>query len=232
MNTVHRESTQTQDWLTVSEGGEIRRLTMLFADLVGSTSLSARVDPETYRTVVGRYRQLVENIVNEMQGYIGSTKGDGLFAVFGHPVAHEDDAQRAVVAGLRIVDAVAKLSEQSKRRFGFGIEVRVGVHRGEVYLHTPDDDVFGCEPAFTQLVSALAEPMTVVVSDAVSRLIGDDFDLQARRAATVPGVDGPIGHHRVLAQCPEPHRGDTGPLVGRRRERARLTDCWAQLQAG
>jgi class 3 adenylate cyclase len=94
-------------------GGEIRRLTILFADLVDSTVLSTRVDPETYRMLVGRYRDLVLGVVNRYQGHVGSTKGDGLLAVFGHPIAHEDDVRRAVLAGLEITREVSRLSDQA-----------------------------------------------------------------------------------------------------------------------
>ena len=96
------------------DGGEIRRLTILFADLVDSTVLSTRVEPETYRMLVGRYRDLVLGIVNRFEGHVGSTKGDGLLAVFGHPHAHEDDVRRAVLAGLEITREVARLSEQAQ----------------------------------------------------------------------------------------------------------------------
>ena len=89
-----------------AQAGEIRRLTILFADLVDSTVLSTRVEPERYRTLVGRYRDQVLRIVDRYEGHIDSTKGDGLLAVFGHPKAHEDDARRAVLAGLAIVREV------------------------------------------------------------------------------------------------------------------------------
>ena len=128
---------------TVGTGGEIRRLTILFVDLVDSTVLSTRVEPESYRSVVRRYREQVSRIVDRFEGHIDSTKGDGLLAVFGHPTAHEDDARRAVAAGLEITRAVARLSAQVERRFGIAISVRVGVHRGLVYLDTAEDDVYG-----------------------------------------------------------------------------------------
>ena len=83
-----------------ASGGEIRRLTILFADLVDSTVLSTRVEPETYRMLVGRYRDLVLGIVDRYEGHVGSTQGDGLLAVFGHPTAHEDDVRRAVHGGV------------------------------------------------------------------------------------------------------------------------------------
>ncbi len=95
-----------------TDAGEIRRLTILFADLVDSTVLSTKLEPETYRLLVGRYRQQVQQAVDRYGGHIASTKGDGLLAVFGHPVAHEDDVRRAVQAGLEITRDVARLSEQ------------------------------------------------------------------------------------------------------------------------
>ena len=116
--------------------GEIRRLTIMFADLVGSTALSTRLEPETYRTLVGSYRDEVRRIVDRFEGHISSIRGDGLLALFGHPKAHEDDVRRAVAAGLDITRAVAQLSEQAERTFGVAINVRVGIHRGLVYLDT------------------------------------------------------------------------------------------------
>src|SRR6476469_6017602 len=100
---VDSANAEAEDLLAApGSGGEIRRLTILFADLVDSTVLSTRVGPETYRMLVGRYRDLVLGIVDRYEGHVGSTKGDGLLAVFGHPTAHEDDARRAVLAGLQI----------------------------------------------------------------------------------------------------------------------------------
>ena len=111
--------------------GELRRLTILFADVVDSTALSTRIEPEIYRTVIGRYRQQVNDVVNRYEGHVFSTKGDGLLAVFGHPKAHENDVRRAVQAGLDISRDVARLSTQVRSRFGFDISVRAGIHRGQ-----------------------------------------------------------------------------------------------------
>jgi len=198
-----------------AHGGEIRRLTILFADLVDSTALSTRIEPETYRLVVGRYREQVLDIVNRFGGHIGSTAGDGLLAVFGHPVAHEDDVHRAVLAGLEITRAVPKLSAKAKARFGFEISVRVGVHRGVVYLDTTQADVYGLGANLAARVCSLAPPGTVVVSDPVARLVHEAFDLEARPAAPVKGVEGLIDHHRVLGERSLPARIAPGPLVGR-----------------
>jgi len=212
--------------------GEIRRLTILFADLVDSTALSTRVDPETYRLVVGRYRERVEQTVERFEGHIASTKGDGLLAVFGHPTAHEDDARRAVSAGIEITREVARLSDATQRRFNFEIRVRVGVHRGLVYLDTGQDDVYGLAANLAARVSGLAPPGSVVVSDAVAPLIRKVFELEPRPPAPVKGVEAPVAYHRVIGERSAPTRATRGPLVGRDRELARLQKSWGRAQAG
>ena len=182
--------------------------------------------------LVGRYREQVLAIVNRFEGHLGSRKGDGLLAVFGHPTAHEDDARRAVLAGLEITREVARLNEQAQRRFGVAISVRVGVHRGLVYLDTAQDDVYGLAANVAARVSGLAPPGSVVVSEAVEPLVGARFELQARPAAAVKGVEGLIAHHLVVGERVEPARVGRGPLVGRDRELARLQKSWARAQAG
>src|SRR6201999_998919 len=123
-----RGKPEAEDLLAApSDPGEIRRLTIFFADLVDSTVLSTQVEPETYRLLVGRYRELVLSAVQRYEGHIGNTAGDGLLAVFGHPIAHEDDVRRAVQAGLEITRDVVRLSEQAKRRLAVEVNVRVGV---------------------------------------------------------------------------------------------------------
>jgi class 3 adenylate cyclase len=230
---VDRGNVDAEDLLTApGSGGEIRRLTILFADLVDSTVLSTRVEPETYRMLVGRYREQVLAIVNRYEGHVGSTKGDGLLAVFGHPTAHEDDVRRAVLAGLEITREVARVSEQAQRRFGIEIAVRVGVHRGLVYLDTAQDDVYGLAANLAARVSGLAPPGSVVVSEAVAPLVRDVFELQARPAASVKGVDGLVAHHVVVGERAEAARVGRGPLVGRDRELTRLQKSWTRAQAG
>ena len=230
---VDRGNADAEDLLTApSSGGEIRRLTILFADLVDSTVLSTRVEPQTYRMLVGSYRDLVLGSVNRFGGHIGSTKGDGLLAVFGHPTPHEDDVRRAVLAGLGITRELSRLSQQAKRRFGIDITARVGVHRGLVYLDTDQDDVYGLAANLAARVSGLAPPGAVVISDAVAPLIRNTFELEEREPAAVKGVDELIAHHRVLGERATPARVGRGPLVGRDREVARLQESWARAQAG
>ncbi|MBV8294112.1 MAG: AAA family ATPase, partial [Mycobacterium sp.] len=231
---VDRDNADAEDLLAAAptEDGEIRRLTIMFADLVDSTALSTRVEPETYRLLVGRYRELVLEIVDRYEGHIGSTKGDGLLAVFGHPIAHDNDVRRAVQAGLEITREVARLSEQTNRRFGIEIAVRVGVHRGLVYLDTAQDDVYGLAANLAARVSGLAQPGAVAISEAVEPLVRNAFELQACAPAAVKGLEGLIAHHRVVGEQVEPARVGRGPLIGRDRELARLENSWARAEAG
>jgi class 3 adenylate cyclase len=231
--TIDRDNTDAADLLEApSVGGEIRRLSILFTDLVDSTQLSTRVEPETYRVIVGRYRERVLKIIDRFEGHIGSTKGDGLLAVFGHPRAHENDARRAVAAALEITHAVAALSEQTRRAFGIDIAVRVGVHRGVVYLDTTQDDVYGLAANLAARVSGLAPPNSVVVSDSIARLVHDAFELTECPPAPVKGVNRPIEHSLVTSERAEPTKIFLGPLVGREREMARLRDAWQCALAG
>lgn len=211
--------------------GEIRRLTILFADLVDSTALSTRVDLEVYRTVVGRYRDEVIALVDQYEGHLGSTKGDGLLAVFGHPMAHENDAHRAVYAGLDIAREIAALSERVRRRFGFDISVRVGIHRGLVYLDTAQDDVYGLGANLAARMCSLAEPGTVAVSEPIERVVRDTFDVEEMAPQSVKGVDELIRYYRVVGER-DVTSGAGGPLVGRGRELAHLQRCWAEATAG
>ena len=228
---VDRNNADAEDLLAApAEHGEIRRLTILFADLVDSTALSTRIEPETYRTVVGRYRDEVLRIVDQYEGHIGSTKGDGLLAFFGHPQAHEDDVQRATQAGLDITRAVASLSARVQRRFGFDINVRVGIHRGIVYLDTAQDDVYGFAANFAARMCSLAEPGTVAVSDAIEPLIHPRFELETRKPKSVKGVDTQVQHYRVIAER-DTTKFQFGPLVGRQRESRYLRQSWAQAEA-
>ena len=229
---VDRSNPDAEELLAAPAGsGEIRRLTMLFADLVDSTALSMRIEPEVYRTVVNRYRDEVHKSVNRYEGHIDSTKGDGLLATFGHPIAHENDAHRAVQAGLDIARDVAVLSKQVQRRFGFDIDVRVGVHRGLVYLDVAQDDVVGPGANLAARICTLAEPGTVAISVAVERVVRGKFELEDRPARPVKGVDESVVHYRVITERDVTNIA-RGPLVGRERELAYLQSAWAQATAG
>jgi class 3 adenylate cyclase/tetratricopeptide (TPR) repeat protein len=229
---VDRTNPDAEELLAAPVGsGEIRRLTVLFADLVDSTALSMRIEPEVYRTVVGRYRDEVRTIVARYEGHIGSIKGDGLLAVFGHPKAHEDDTHRAVLAGLDIVREVAALSARAERRFGFDIDVRVGIHRGVVFLDIDQDDVYGLGANLAARICSLAQPGTVSVSAAIERLVRDNFEMSECPPQRVKGMDGPLVHYRVIAE--RDVDGKTyGPIVGRERELTALRDMWDRASTG
>ena len=230
---VDRGNPEAEDLLTVpARSGEIRRLAIMFADLVDSTALSTRLEPETYHTLVGSYRDEVRRIVDRYEGHISSIKGDGLLAVFGHPKAHENDVRRAVEAGLDITRAVAQLSAQAERKFGVAINVRVGIHRGLVYLDTDQDDVYGFAANLTARLCSVAAPGTVAVSDAVAPLVCDSFDLDTRPPLPVKGVEGLLSHHQVVAERPTVSPLRPPPLIGRDREHGWLQQSWRLARDG
>jgi class 3 adenylate cyclase len=230
---VDKGNPDAEDLLAApGDAGEIRRLTLLFADLVDSTALSTRVEPETYHSVVGRYRDQVRHIVDRYEGHISGTAGDGILAVFGHPVAHEDDARRAVLTGMDIVADVARISDQARRRFGIEINVRVGVHRGLVYLDKAQDDVYGLAANLAARVSGLAPPGTVVVSEAIEALVRNDVEFEECAPAPVKGIGELITHYRLIGERSIAAHPTRSPLVGRERERRRVQEAWEQAQSG
>lgn len=230
---VDQNNTDAEDVLAARAGrNELRRLTIMFADVVDSTALSTRIEPETYFTVIGRYRDQVAEIVERYEGHIFSTKGDGLLAVFGHPRAHANDVDRAVRAGLDIARGVARLSDQVTARFGFAISVRVGVHRGLVYLDTERDDVYGLGANMASRVSGLAPPGGVVVSGAIERLVRDHFELEVQPAQPVKGIEDPVEHYIVVGESRSHTRVTRGPLVGRTEELICLKESWAHALVG
>ena len=217
-----------------SSNGELRRLTILCCDLVGSTELSERQEPERYRTLVRRYRTLCkETIEDRYDGHIISVKGDGFLALFGYPSAHEDDTRRAVQAGLDLCRAIGHLSGQSQREVGEAMDVRVGIHRGLVFIDIEDDDVYGLAANLASRVEGLATPGTVVITDEVLRLVADRFEVTEGAAQPVKGVSEPVRPFTVFAERPEQtlHRFPT-PLIGRVTELAALRSAWWAAMEG
>ncbi len=228
MLAADRAAPDSGDRLGLPPGqGEIRRLTILFTDLVDSTELSTRIDPETYWVIVGHYRSEVERIVARHGGHIASTKGDGILAVFGHPVAHEKDAHRGIRTGIDITRSVADLNERARRQFGVSVGVRVGIHHGRVFLDTEQDDVYGFAANLSARICGLATPGTVAVSAAIRRLVGTAFELEPLPPRPVKGVPDPVEHFRVIAEADTWH-GSRGPLVGRDREVSLVEHAWQQ----
>src|SRR5215217_6224044 len=161
--------------------GELRRLTVMFSDVVGSTELSGRQEPETYRELMRGYREACRDVIeSRFEGHILHLKGDGTLATFGFPLAHENDAERAVRAGLALVQAVHELSLVTTSTAGEPLDVRVGIHHGPVYLDLDEEDIYGLTANVGARLHGLAEPGTVVVSDEVRRLVEDRFEIEAR----------------------------------------------------
>jgi class 3 adenylate cyclase/tetratricopeptide (TPR) repeat protein len=224
------------DLLAADPGGELRRASLLFADLVGSTAMSARLDPERYRTVVRRYQMLCRRTVEDRYGgHVSHVAGDGLLAVFGLPTPHENDVERAVRAGLDIVAGLAELSEEVAAALGERLEGRAAVHRGLVYLDVEDDEIYGLAANVVARLQEFARPGTVIVSDEVCDAVGTLFETAAQPARPAKGIDVPLRSHLVVAERPpEPARGRrwAAPLVNRTAELAALRARWRDAREG
>jgi class 3 adenylate cyclase/tetratricopeptide (TPR) repeat protein len=217
-------------------GGQLRRLSLLFCDLVGSTELSARYEPETYRTLVRRYMAVCRDVVEDRYGgHISHVAGDGMLAVFGLPVAHENDAERAVRAGLDVLRGLRTLSDGVEAAIGERLEARAAVHRGLVYLDVDDDEVYGLAANVVARLHSLAAPGSVVMSEDVRAVVGPLFDTVPEPAQRAKGIDEPLRPHRVVAERPEaPSRGRrwAAPLVNRHEPLGRLRGVWADACEG
>ena len=203
---------------------EVRRLTFVYCDVVGSTALSGRLELETYHELMRAYRTACRDVIEaRFEGHIVHFQGDGLLAAFGFPLAHENDAERAVRAGLALVRAVRDLS----------LEVRIAVHRGPVFVDFGDDDISGLPANVGSRFEAAADPGTVVVSEEVRRLVADHFEIEAGEPQLVKGVDIPIQPFRIMGERPAPARRSwSTPLVERESELERLTQAYAHTASG
>lgn len=212
--------------------GELRRLTIVFCDLVGSTELSARWEPEAYRELMRDYRAAVREVIeSSYEGHIVQLIGDGVLAVFGFPLAHENDAERGVHAALALVRAVHNLSarEPSAER---ELDVRVAVHHGPLYVDLDEDDVYGLATNVGARLQSIAPAGTVVISEQVRELVAERFEIEPGRAQTVKGVDEPLQPFLVRGERRTPvQRAFSTPLVERDAQLAGLRALWAQADA-
>src|SRR6202043_1263669 len=173
------------------DAAERRQLTVMFCDLVGSTTLSARLDPEDLREIIGAYQRCCAVQVELSGGFVAKYMGDGVLAYFGYPQAHEDDAERAVRAGLALVEAVPKLTTAA----GSPLHVRVGIATGLVVVGdliragaAQGRAVVGETPNLAARLQALAEPDTVVIAESTRKLLGNLFELQDLGARDLKGI--------------------------------------------
>ena len=218
-----------------------RQLTVMFADLVGSTALSARLDPEEMRAVIGACRKACASVIEREDGFVAKYMGDAVLAYFGYPRAHEDDAERAVRAGLAIAEAVCALSAPD----GSALAVRIGISTGIVVVgdllgsgESHERGVVGDTPNLAARLQGIAKPGGVVIAEATRRMIGDLFELEDLGAQTLKGVSAPTQAYAVLrarrieSRFEALHPEGLTSLVGREEELELLTRRWAKAKAG
>jgi class 3 adenylate cyclase/predicted ATPase len=227
-----------------SPEAERRQLTVLFCDLVDSTVLASQLDPEELREVVRAYQETCARVIARFEGHIAQYLGDGLLVYFGYPLAHEDDAQRAVRAGLGMVEALGQLNTRLAQERGVHLAVRLGIHTGlvvvgEVGGGTRQEQLaLGETPNLAARLQGLAAPNTLVVSAATVQLLGGFFTAQSLGASELKGLTQPVEVYQVLHESMARSRleaaGSIGltPLVGREQEVALLRERWAQVKEG
>jgi class 3 adenylate cyclase len=167
--------------------GERRHLTVLFCDMVDSTAIASRMDPEDWRTAVAAYHLLATDAISRFGGHVAKYLGDGVMAFFGYPEAHDNDAERAVRGGLAILDALAQLNESAAHP---RLSARIGIDSGPVVVGVgagSDADVFGDVPNLAARVQAAANPDTVFVTAASHRLVSGLFVVEVRGAGRAQG---------------------------------------------
>jgi class 3 adenylate cyclase/tetratricopeptide (TPR) repeat protein len=220
---------------------ERRQLTVMFCDLVGSTTLSGELDPEELADLIREYQKVCAEIVDRHEGRVAQFLGDGLLVYFGYPVSHEDDAQRAVSAGLGIVDAVSSLPS----RQGHYLRVRIGIHTGLAVVGQPEGAVnsdplavTGETPNIAARLQTIAEPGTVLISHATYRLIEGFFLCRNLGTPALKGVASPQQVYCVLEETGIHTRFEKAvaagltPLVGREKEVELLLERWNQAVSG
>jgi class 3 adenylate cyclase/predicted ATPase len=223
---------------------ERRQLTVLFCDLADSTALARQLDPEDYREVVRAYQATCAAVVQRFDGYMAQYLGDGLLVYFGYPQAHEDDAQRAVRAGLEMLGALAPLQARLVADKGIRLAVRLAIHTGLVVVGAvgaggrQEQLALGDTPNVTARLQGLAALDTVVMSDATWRLVQGYFACDDLGPQTLKGVETPVRAYRVLGTSGAQSRLDVvsprglTPLVGREAEVTLLRERWAQARDG
>jgi class 3 adenylate cyclase/tetratricopeptide (TPR) repeat protein len=224
-----------------SSHGERRQLTIVFSDIVGSTELSAQLDPEDWHDILSQYHRAAASEVKRFDGHVAQYLGDGILILFGYPRAHEKDAERAILAGLAIIEGIKSLNESIERKYGKRISVRVGVHTGEVMVRPDGTDsggIFGETPNVAARIQSEAEPNTVCISAVTQRLVAGFFVVEDLGPRIIKGVQDPIKIYRVdratgvRSRLHAVSKSALTPYVGREEERNLLMNRWAQARKG
>ena len=221
--------------------GERRHLTVLFSDLVGSTEISARLDPEEFRELVGDYHRATAEAITRFGGHVAKYLGDGVMAYFGWPEAHDNDAERAARAGLAILEGVAALNNRDAKSDRPKLSVRVGIDTGNVVIGKggeSESEVFGDAANIASRVQSAADADVVMVTSAVNRLVAGLFVVEERGAHQLRGIAKPVKLYQIMRLSSARNRlaasmvhGLT-PFVGRDEETRLLWSCWGRATDG
>jgi class 3 adenylate cyclase/tetratricopeptide (TPR) repeat protein len=238
---VAAEQTPNVPTMRPSMEGERRQLTVLFCDMVGSTALASRFDPEDMFEVIGAYQRCCTEVVQRYGGHVARYVGDGILACFGFPEAREDDPERAVRAGLELAATVQRLVT----RPGLVLHVRVGIDTGLVVTGDlvsgevrDEGAVVGDTPNFAARLQAAAPPDGVMIGAATRRLVGDLFACEDASQSEVKGIAGPMrawrvtGESNVEGRFEARARNGLAPLIGRAHELGMIYDRWRVGRAG
>ena len=228
---------------TASTGeAERRQLTVMFCDLVGSTALASRLDPEDLREVISSFQNTCREAIERYAGFIARYMGDGLLVYFGYPRAHEDDAARAVRAGLAIVEAMETLNTGTGTRHDAALAVRIGVATGPVVVGdivgegaAEEAAVVGETPNLAARLQSVAAPDQVVVAPATRRLLAAAFEFDDLGDHVLKGIDLPVRAWRVLGERDVDAAAEAAggtPLVGRQEELGLLLRSWEASKQG
>ncbi len=221
---------------------ERRQLTVMFCDLVGSTELASRLDPEVLREVVRSYQQTCDGVITRHHGHVAQYLGDGLLVYFGYPIAHEDDPGRAVRAGVGIIEALGSLNTRLQREREIALAVRIGIHTGPVVVgevggaSRSESLALGETPNVAARLQAAAEPDTVVISAGTHRLLRGQVAATDLGALTLKGLAAPLRAYRVEGDSGAAHSPGVSattavtPLVGRDQEVGLLLADWEHVK--
>ncbi|MCH7843035.1 MAG: AAA family ATPase [Chloroflexi bacterium] len=224
---------------------ERRQLTVMFCDLQGSTALSQQLDPEDLRDVIRGYQEVCAGAVGRFEGHIAKYLGDGLLVYFGYPQAHEDDPQRAVRAGLAILQGMGPLNAQLRSARDLELTVRIGIHTGLVVAGEMGGGdtleelaIVGETPNVAARIEGAAEPNGIAISDVTANLVQGFFLSESMGPHELKGIAEPVELFRVLEESGAQTRFDVAvsthltPLVGRDQEVGLLLDRWEQVEEG
>jgi class 3 adenylate cyclase/predicted ATPase len=235
---LRSDSGSAPETAVAASTAERRQLTVMFCDLVGSTALAARLDPEDLRDLIAAYHGAAAEVIGRFDGFVAKYMGDGVLAYFGYPTAHEDDPERAVRAGLAVVEAVRRLETPEL------LQVRIGLATGVAVVGdligsgaAQEQAVVGETPNLAARLQALAEPEAIVITENTRRLVGNLFEYQSLGEVEVKGLAAPVPAYRVVGEGRvgsrfEALRSGETPLVGREEELELLRRRWAQAKSG